>query len=95
MIWLPLKVRRSLIQDQEKLNVDEYVNNATDSEASTDSYDIYIRVKLNSPNSDENPVWGVVNMNIKKIYSKPIGVVNRNLLMDTSKYEVQYMDGLL
>ena len=47
------------------LDVNEYVNNATDAEAVADSYYTYILAELKSPNSVVNTVKGVVSKRIR------------------------------
>ena len=71
------------------------MNNATYYEAAADSCDTYIEAELNFPDSDGNTVQGVVKKRIINNYGKHVGVVKRNPLLDTSKYEVQYADGLV
>ena len=59
------------------------------------SYDIYIGAGLNFSGSDENPVQGVVRKRIRNNYGEPVYFVNCNPLLDTSKYELQYLDGFM
>ena len=71
------------------------MNKATDTEAESDSYDTYINAELKFPNSDGNPVQGVVRKRIRNNYGEPVYFVNCNPLLDTSKYELQYLDGFM
>ena len=40
-------------------------------------------------------MWGVVSNRIIKNDGDLVGIVNRNPLLDTSKYELQYLDGFM
>ena len=71
------------------------MNKSTDAEASVDSYAIYIGADLNLPDSDGNPVRGVVSKQIRNDDGDPVGFVNHNPLLDTITYGVQYMDDLM
>ena len=75
------------------LDVDDYVNNAEDAEAAADSYDTYIGAELNFPDADGNVVYGRVKKRVQNNDGQAVGIVNRNPLLDTSKYEVEYFDG--
>ena len=77
------------------LDVDEYVNNATDAEAAADSYDTYIGAGLKFPDLGVNPVWGVVRKRIRNNFGNPVHVLNHNPLINTIKYEVQFLDGFM
>ena len=68
------------------------MNNNTDAEEEDDSYDAYIRSELRLPNSDGNPVWGTTLNRIRNNYGDPVGVVNHTPILNTNKYELQYMD---
>ena len=70
------------------LDVDDYVTNDKDTEVSTDLYDTYINADLNFPDADSNAVYTHVNKQVWGNYGQAVGVVNRNLLLDTIKYEV-------
>ena len=77
------------------LDVDEYLNNATHGYSAADSYETYIGVELNFPDSDGNPVRVVVRKRINNNDGDPVGVVRRNPILNTSRYEVQYLDGFV
>ena len=77
------------------LDVDDYVKNAEDAEASSDSYDTYIGADLNLPDANGNAVYGRVKKRVRNNYGQSVGVVNRNPLLDTSKYEVDYHNGYI
>ena len=73
------------------VDVNKYLNNGTDAASSYDSYETYMIAELNFPDSYGNPVWGVVRKRVRNNYGEPVSVVNQNPLIDTSKYEVQYL----
>ena len=67
------------------LDVDNYVNNAEDSEAVVGSYETYIGAELNFPDSDGNAVYGHAKKRVRNNDDQSVGVVNRNPLLDMSK----------
>ena len=77
------------------INVDGYVNNSEDVEAAAHSYDTYIGEELNFVDSERNAVYGRVNKQVRKNGGQAVDVVNRNPLLDTSKYKVEYIDGYI
>ena len=77
------------------LDTDEYVNNSLNAEAAADSYYTYIRADLYFPYADENAVYGCFNKLVQNDYGQAVDVVNRNPLIDRSKYEVEYLDGYI
>ena len=77
------------------LDVDDYVNNTQDSEAAEDSYETYISAEMNYPDVNINAVYEPVKKRFWNDDSQSLGVINRNPLLDTSKYEVDCLDGYI
>ena len=77
------------------LDFDEYVNNSTDAEAEAASYGNYIGSESNFLDSYGNTVQDIVRKQIRNKGGEPVSVLNRNPLLDTSKYKVQYIDGFV
>ena len=75
------------------LDVDDNVNNAEDSEAAVDSFETYIGAELKLPDADRNSVYGRIKKKVRNNDVQAVVVVNWNPSLDTSKYEVEYLDG--
>ena len=71
------------------------IEKSKDAEPAADSYDTYILTELNFPDSDRNALYGRVRKIVRNYYGQYIGVVNRNSILDTSKYKVEYLDGYI
>ena len=67
------------------------IEKSKDAEPAADSYDTYILTELNFPDSDRNALYGRVRKIVRNYYGQYIGVVNRNSILDTSKYKVEYL----
>ena len=59
------------------LDMDEYVNNAYNSEAAADSYDTYIRADLYFPDANGNAVYGCVKKRVCNDYGQAVDVINQ------------------
>ena len=77
------------------LDVDDYVNNSKDPGDEAYSYDSYIGVELNFPDTNGYAVDRHVKKKNWNYDGQAVCVVNRNPLLDTSKYEVEYLDGYI
>ena len=59
-----------------------------------DTYDMYLNMDLALPQGDSlEPRMARVTKRLKDANGIPIGTANDNLLLDTSMYEVEYLDG--
>ena len=77
------------------LDMDDYVKNVEDSEAAADSYDTYIGAELNFQDADRNAVYGCVKKQVWNDDGQAVGAVNQNPLINSIKYEVEYLDGYI
>ena len=77
------------------INVYDYVNNSKYAEAAADTYDTYIGPDLNFPDANGNALNGSVKIRFRNNYGQAVGVVNQNPLLDTSKYDVEYLDNYI
>ena len=77
------------------LDLYHYVKNDKNSDGVADSYDTYIGSEKNFPYANGNAVYGSVNKRVWNDDGQDVGVVIWNLFIDTSKYEVDYLDGYI
>ena len=75
--------------------MDEYVNNYEYAESAVDPYDTYTSVELNSSDANGNALYGRVKKLVRNNDRQSAGIVNRSPLIDTIKYEVEYLDGYI
>ena len=59
-----------------------------------DVYDTYLNMELAIPQGDSlEPRLARVTKRLKEANGLPIGLANKNPILDTRMYEVQYLDG--
>ena len=69
--------------------------NVENAETSADSHDTYIGADLKFPDFHKNAVYRRVKKRVCIDYCQAVDVVNWKSLLDTSKYEVDYIDGYI
>ena len=58
-----------------------------------DAYDPYLAMEVSIDRGGEQPAFAKVTKRLKDSNGNPIGVANRNPILDTRLYEVQFFDG--
>ena len=83
------------IQDFHRIINDPTVVDADDEDVENWKKDPYLNMELGLPRGDDA---GMLHATVKKravdVDGKPVGVAHSNPLLDTRKYEVEYIDGM-